>query len=127
MVSFGRLWVVAIVAVVMFGGCCGSALAQFGAGEFAARLAASGRLHHDGAFHGPEVVYMSSGVATQEAAVSSWMLSRAGHRELLVSGAITEIACVGNACVGRGAPTVSRSVTRTRQSTRSPLVRRLFR
>jgi hypothetical protein len=67
---------------------------------FAATLNASGGLFHDNSYNGAEVVYRSSGVATEEAARRSWMRSP-GHRRLLLAGKISNIVCVGNVCVGR--------------------------
>jgi len=67
---------------------------------FAATLNASGGLFHDNSYNGAEVVYRSSGVATEEAARRSWMRSP-GHRRLLLAGRISEVVCVGNVCVGR--------------------------
>jgi uncharacterized protein YkwD len=71
-----------------------------GATQYAAVLNNRRGLRHDRSYNGAEVVYRSSGPATQEMAVASWMNSP-GHRNLLQSGAITSIACVGNVCVGR--------------------------
>ena len=67
---------------------------------FAATLNASGGLFHDNSYNGAEVVYRSSGVATEEAARRSWMRSP-GHRRLLLAGKISNVVCVGNVCVGR--------------------------
>lgn len=67
---------------------------------FAATLNASGGLFHDNSYNGAEVVYRSSGVATEEAARRSWMRSP-GHRRLLLAGRVSEVVCVGNVCVGR--------------------------
>lgn len=72
-----------------------------GAASFAARLNDRGALFHDRAFNGPEVVYRSSEPATEADALAAWNQSP-GHRRLVQSGKITEIACVGNVCVGRG-------------------------
>ena len=67
---------------------------------FAATLNASGGLFHDNSYNGAEVVYRSSGVATEEAARRSWMRSP-GHRRLLLAGKLSNVVCVGNVCVGR--------------------------
>ena len=67
---------------------------------FATTLNASGGLFHDNSYNGAEVVYRSSGVATEEAARRSWMRSP-GHRRLLLAGKISNVVCVGNVCVGR--------------------------
>jgi hypothetical protein len=72
--------------------------------NFAARLDNASSLYHDTSFVGPEVVFMSSGVATEDQAIAAWRMSP-GHNALLPS--ITEIECVGNACVGRGAGVVN--------------------
>ena len=90
------------------------AQAQLGTQEFAQRMSARGGLYHDPMFRGAEVVYRSSGIATQEAAMASWMRSPL-HRSLVTSGKITEVSCSGGVCVGRG-PGVSmqRTTTRTR-------------
>lgn len=73
-----------------------------GAASFAARLNDRGALFHDRAFNGPEVVYRSSQPATEADALAAWYKSP-GHRQLVASGKITEIECVGHVCVGRGA------------------------
>lgn len=67
---------------------------------FATTLNASGGLFHDNSYNGAEVVYRSSGVATEEDARRSWMRSP-GHRRLLLAGKISNVVCVGNVCVGR--------------------------
>lgn len=94
--------------------CVTSAVADtsgdFGALVFARKLDRSRFLYHDRYFNGPEVVFKSSGVATQEMAVAAWLKSKKGHRELLQSGAITAIRCSGSACVGRGAPLAKAAV-----------------
>ncbi|MFN5947249.1 MAG: hypothetical protein ACK43N_02005 [Pirellulaceae bacterium] len=80
---------------------------QTGAYEYAQQMNRSGAFRHDPGFRGAEVIYRSSGMATPEAARAAWLQSRAGHRELLLSGAITDIQCVGNVCVGRGGGSVA--------------------
>ncbi len=72
-----------------------------GAASYAATLNETGALFHDPTFVGPEVLYQSSGPASEAAALAEWAKSP-GHRRLVRSGQITEIACVGNVCVGRG-------------------------
>jgi len=67
---------------------------------FAATLNASGGLFHDSSYNGAEVIYRTSGVATEDAARRSWMRSP-GHRRLLLAGKISDVVCVGNVCVGR--------------------------
>lgn len=79
---------------------------QTGAYEYAQQMNRSGAFRHDPGFRGAEVIYRSSGTATPEAARAAWLQSRAGHRELLLSGSITDIQCVGNVCVGRGGGSV---------------------
>jgi hypothetical protein len=74
-----------------------------------ARFLNSGRFRHDPRWNGYEVIYRSSGTATEAQARDAWMRSP-GHRALLVGGRITEIACVGKACVGRGLAAGSRAV-----------------
>lgn len=80
-----------------------SANAQFGSGNFASHLNSTGRFYHSGSFNGTEVIFKKfGGTATREEAIASWLHSREGHREAILSGSITEIQCVGNVCVGRG-------------------------
>ena len=105
---------IGICVVLCLAALAGSANADTGAEAFARRMNASGRLFHDRSFRGPEVVFRSSGPATKAVAVAAWLRSRAAHRELIQSGAITEIACVGNVCVGRGSVTTVRTTTRNR-------------
>ena len=69
--------------------------------DYAAEMNRTRVFRHDPNWRGAEVIYMSSGVATEQSARRWWMNSPA-HRRLLQSGSITEIACVGNYCVGRG-------------------------
>lgn len=90
---------------------------DYGAAAFAERLHRSRGLYHDRGFRGPEVVYKSPGVtATNEAAIAAWLRSKRGHKELIESGKITAISCVGTACVGRGAPLATRQRTTTRSA-----------
>ena len=103
------------MAVLM--GAPGLARSQTGAYEFAVRMNSSGGLYHDPGFSGPEVVYRSSGMATPAAAHSAWQRSR-GHARLVNAGLITDVQCVGNVCVGRGAGTQS-TVARSRTVSRS--------
>lgn len=97
-----------------------------GALQFAQRLHREGGIRHDMGFNGPEVVYRASWTATRADAIQGWLESRIGHRELYLSGAITDIQCYGNVCVGRGNG-VSRSVSKTKTVTRSSFRPRLFR
>lgn len=102
-----------------------------GAASFAATLSQSRGLFHDRSYSGAEVVFKSSGVATPEAAHAAWQNSPP-HRALVNAGAITDVQCVGNSCVGRGAgvsTTVARSSVTTfsgRQPVRQA-IRRVFR
>lgn len=103
-----------LLALAVFMGLAGCACCQdLGSTGFAAHLNATNRFHHADGYHGAEVIYRSSGVATEQAAIAKWMRSRDGHRELLQSGAITEISCVGGVCVGRGPAMRSSTVSRT--------------
>lgn len=72
-----------------------------GAASYAAEMQRMGRLVHDGSYRGYEVIYYSSGGATRDGAMASWLRS-APHRALVLAGRITDIACVGNYCCGRG-------------------------
>lgn len=74
---------------------------QTGAYEYAVNLNRGRVFRHDPAFRGAEVIFRSSGQATEAEAKQYWMNSP-GHRRLLLSGAIQEVACVGGVCVGRG-------------------------
>ena len=69
-----------------------------GVREFAERLNV-GRFQHDPLYVGAEVIYQSSEPATEAEAIEAWKESPA-HNALLPE--ITEVACVGNVCVGRG-------------------------
>ena len=69
--------------------------------DYAAEMNRTRNFGHDPNWRGAEVIYQSSGMATEESARRWWMNSPR-HRALLVCGSITEIACVGNYCVGRG-------------------------
>lgn len=113
-----------LVALVFVLAISGLAHAQTGAREFAARLDSSRAFYHDRSYGGAEVIYRSSGVATPEAARASWLGSQKGHRELLLSGSITDVQCVGGVCVGRGPATTSKTVTRSRSVTRGWFRRR---
>lgn len=79
-----------------------SAQAQdLGARQFASQLSSSRGIFHDRSFRGAEVVFKSSGVAT-EAEAMAWWQNSPGHASLINAGAITSIQCSGSACVGRG-------------------------
>lgn len=88
---------------------------ETGARSFAASLNASRSFHHDRSFGGAEVIFRSSGVATQQQAFAAWSRSP-GHARLIDAGLITDVQCVGGVCVGRGgeSSTVTRSVQTTR-------------
>jgi len=73
---------------------------QSGAFEYAQQMNNSGFFRHDRNWGGAEVIYRSSGVATQEDAMRWWMNSPP-HRRLVQSGQITDVQCVGGVCVGR--------------------------
>lgn len=66
--------------------------------SFAYRMHMSGRLYHDPGYRGPEVVFRSSGRATQAQAMAAWRRSRP-HAALLPR--IRTVHCYGNVCVGR--------------------------
>jgi hypothetical protein len=82
-----------------------------GAQQYAAQMESSGVFRHDANYSGYEVIYYSSGIATRDGAMASWLRS-APHRALVLAGKITDIACVGRYCVGRGG-FVSRTVTKS--------------
>lgn len=103
-----------------------SASAQTGARAYAARMNASGFFRHDRSFSGAEVIYRSSGVAT-EADARRWWLSSPAHRRLILSGAISDVACVGSVCVGRGGGSSSYSSTTVRSTSWTGSGRRLGR
>lgn len=84
-------------------GQCGTASA------YAARMNAGGFFRHDRAWGGAEVIYRSSGQAT-EAEARQWWMNSPPHRRLLVSGAIQDVACVGGVCVGRSVQAVQNAV-----------------
>lgn len=91
------------VVSVCDGGTCVSVDSgdAMGTKEFAIRLNQRGGLFHDRSFSGAEVIYRSSGTAT-EAEARRWWMNSPPHRRLLVSGAIQQVVCVGSVCVGRG-------------------------
>jgi hypothetical protein len=74
---------------------------QFGTTAYAKVLNQSRVFRHDPNYRGAEVIFKSSGRATQADAMRAWMQSK-GHRALIRAGRITEIRCVGRVCVGRG-------------------------
>ncbi len=84
----------------LFGLLATSAFAQSSAQDYAARMNRGGFFRHDRSWGGAEVIYRSSGTATQADAMRWWMNSPP-HRRLIQSGQITDIACVGGVCVGR--------------------------
>jgi hypothetical protein len=68
--------------------------------DYATRMNNGRFFRHDRSWGGAEVIYQSSGTATRQDAMRWWMNSPP-HRRLIQSGQITDIACVGNVCVGR--------------------------
>lgn len=76
------------------------------AAQYAAQMDRTGVFRHDRSWNGTEVIYQSSGAAN-EADAKAWWMNSPPHRRLLLSGAITDIACVGRFCVGRGTGTVT--------------------
>lgn len=76
----------------------GKFVSDTGAAQYAAQLNHTAFVH-DRSYNGPEVIFRSSGVATQDQAMVAWQNSP-GHRKLLPR--ITDIQCVGGNCVGRG-------------------------
>jgi hypothetical protein len=90
---------------------CGPDGCTSDAGVYASRLNASRAFRHDRSYGGAEVIYRSSGEAT-EAEAREWWMNSPAHRRLLVSGAIQDVACVGNVCVGRGIQAAT-NVTKT--------------
>lgn len=115
---------VAMLCIASFGMASLANAQDLGASSFAEQLNGSRGLYHDGTFNGPEVVYKSSTIATEQAAIATWQASPK-HAALLNSGAITSIRCSGNACVGRG-PAVESTTTvnKTRTVKRVRLFRR---
>lgn len=83
----------------LLGSFTASAFAQ-SAYDYASQMNRGGFFRHDRNWGGAEVIYRSSGAATQADAMRWWMRSPP-HRRLIQSGQITDIACVGNVCVGR--------------------------
>jgi hypothetical protein len=105
-----------LVLFVLAGLLCQECFAQ-SASSYAVQLNSSRVFRHDSRWRGAEVIYRSSGIAT-EADARRWWLNSPAHRRLLLSGAITDIACVGNVCVGRGSGSVSKTVQVQRNRTR---------
>lgn len=98
--------------------------AQSSAQDYASRMNRGGFFRHDRSWGGAEVIYQSSGVATQADAMRWWMNSPP-HRRLIQSGQITDIACVGNVCVGRsggGNSYISPGVTNVVSNGETPIV-----
>jgi uncharacterized protein YkwD len=90
----------ALVAFFVAGAVTSATFAQSGAYEYAQRMNSGGFFRHDRSFGGAEVIYRSSGTATEADAMRWWMNSPP-HRRLVQSGQITDIQCVGGVCVGR--------------------------
>lgn len=104
-----------LLALLLVVGCSSEAKAQTcldgscgTAAGYAARMNAGGFFRHDRSWGGAEVIYRSSGQAT-EAEARQWWMNSPAHRRLLVSGAIQDIACVGGVCVGRGVGSVTKT------------------
>jgi hypothetical protein len=76
-----------------------SQAAGFGQRLFARTLNV-GPLRHAAGYRGAEVVYRSSGRATQAAAMQAWSQSP-GHAALINAGKIKNVVCNGRVCVGR--------------------------
>lgn len=91
---------VLLVAFFVAGTFTSAVFAQSSAQDYASRMNRGGFFRHDRSWGGAEVIYRSSGMATQADAMRWWMNSPP-HRRLIQSGQITDIACVGNVCVGR--------------------------
>lgn len=99
--------VLILLALVLMAGCASEAEAQVcvdgscgTSAGYAARMNAGRFFRHDRSWGGAEVIYRSSGTATEAEARQYWMNSPP-HRRLLVSGVIQDVACVGGVCVGR--------------------------
>lgn len=75
------------------------AQAGFGQRLFAKALNV-GPLRHAAGYRGAEVVYRSSGRATQAEAMQAWSQSP-GHAALINAGKIKNVVCNGRVCVGR--------------------------
>ena len=88
---------------------------QSGAFQYAQRMNSGGFFRHDRSFNGAEVIYRSSGTATEADAMRWWMNSPP-HRRLVQSGQITDIQCVGGVCVGRSGGTSSYNYNSTTTS-----------
>jgi uncharacterized protein YceK len=109
------IWI--LLALLLVAGCSSAAKAQTcvdgscgSAAGYASRLNGSRIFRHDPSWGGAEVIYRSSGTAT-EAEARQWWMNSPPHRKLLVSGAIQDIACVGGVCVGRSVQAVRNNLT----------------
>lgn len=102
----------ALCAFFVAGAVTSVAFGQSGAFEYANRMNSGGFFRHDRSFNGSEVIYRSSGTATEADAMRWWMNSPP-HRRLVQSGQITDIQCVGGVCVGRSGGTSSYNRTTT--------------
>lgn len=90
------------VSVCADGSCINvNASSATGAGDYAVKLNQGRLFRHDPSFRGAEVIFKSSGIAT-EADARRWWMNSPPHRKLLLAGAIQDIQCVGSVCVGRG-------------------------
>lgn len=105
----------ALSAFFVAGAVTSVAFGQSGAFEYANRMNSGGFFRHDRSFNGAEVIYRSSGTATEADAMRWWMNSPP-HRRLVQSGQITDIQCVGGVCVGRSGGTSSYNYNSTTTS-----------
>lgn len=111
-----KLFIAILAAILFCGSACGQSTTsvcsggncvtvdasnQTGAYEYAVRMNQGRFFRHDPAFRGPEVIFRSSGQATEQQAHQAWMNSPP-HRRLVVAGLIQDVQCVGSVCVGRG-------------------------
>lgn len=96
----------ALSAFFVAGAVTSVSFGQTGAFEYAQQMNNSGFFRHDRGFNGAEVIYRSSGTATEADAMRWWMNSPP-HRRLVQSGQITDVQCVGGVCVGRSGGTSS--------------------
>jgi hypothetical protein len=109
---------VMVAAVLLAGLLWGAAEAQDCASgqcgtsvRYAAQMNSGGFFRHDRGWGGAEVIFKTTGTAT-EAQARQWWLNSPPHRKLLLSGAIQDVACVGGVCVGRSVQAVQNTVTK---------------
>lgn len=77
--------------------------------SYAAQMNARGFFRHDRNWGGAEVIYKTTGNAT-EADARNWWMKSPPHRRLLLSGAIQDVACVGGVCVGRSVSAINNNL-----------------